>query len=386
MTSAPAGAASVAPPERVGRHDLTAAPSVWAGASRRFTFVDALRGVAALWVASYHFYGGVSSGRQVFPEPFHWLFRHGNCGVEVFFVISGFVIAYTIRNSRVTPRYFGNFMLRRSIRLEPPYWATIALAVGVTWLSNRIRNDRVAPLPSWPQLLAHVFYLQDLLGYGDIVEVFWTLCMEVQFYLTFIALAGVIQWAAGRLALKHHGRAWLYALGLLPLGLWSLAIQGELIASPNNALMLKFWYLFQLGVFAWWALEGTILRAHFWLFAAAITGVLAYRYHVESLVGLLTGLGLFLAGRLNRLGALSERPLQYFGRISYSLYLVHTVIGGPFAYYFPRRFCGPELTPTQALAFFIAAMVAAVIAAQLMYMLVERPSVQLSRRWKRQAV
>jgi peptidoglycan/LPS O-acetylase OafA/YrhL len=112
----------------------------------RFTFVDALRGLASLWVVGHHFYPGVANDyqSQPFPEPFPTLMRYGGCGVDVFFVLSGFVIAFTVRDAAINFRYFGNFMLRRSVRLEPPYWVTILLAVGAVQVANLIRDDRTS--------------------------------------------------------------------------------------------------------------------------------------------------------------------------------------------------------------------------------------------------
>src|SRR5262245_26059591 len=62
--------------------------------SARFTYIDALRGLAALWVAGHHFYPGVSNHYQTqpFSVPCATLMFHGGRGVDVFFVLSGFVI------------------------------------------------------------------------------------------------------------------------------------------------------------------------------------------------------------------------------------------------------------------------------------------------------
>lgn len=89
----------------------------------RFTYVDALRGIAALSVLVYHFTGSLIRNfpHNPLPKPIFSLLSHGNMGVEVFFVLSGFVISYTLRNAWVTPGYVGRFALRRSIRLDPPF-------------------------------------------------------------------------------------------------------------------------------------------------------------------------------------------------------------------------------------------------------------------------
>src|SRR5262245_5475109 len=100
--------------------------------STRLVFLDALRGIAALAVVIMHM---ASVGpfapelAQVVPAPLMSIGARGFLGVEIFFVLSGFVIAMSIRGIRVTPRFFGNFALRRSLRLDPPYLLTIAIVI-----------------------------------------------------------------------------------------------------------------------------------------------------------------------------------------------------------------------------------------------------------------
>src|SRR5262245_37944926 len=102
------------------------------GFEGRSTLIDALRGVAAFSVACYHItrYGSFPGpARELIPAFLQAWFDHGWMGVQFFFVISGFVIAYSVRNARITPGYVGNYALRRSIRLDPPYWTTIAFVL-----------------------------------------------------------------------------------------------------------------------------------------------------------------------------------------------------------------------------------------------------------------
>jgi peptidoglycan/LPS O-acetylase OafA/YrhL len=356
--------------------------------SLRFTYVDALRGLAALWVVGHHFYPGVSNDyhSQPFVEPIPTLMLYGARGVDVFFVLSGFVIAFTLRNAAVTFGYFGNFMLRRSIRLEPPYWVTILLTVGVVQLSNLVRDDRYVPLPEWPQVLAHLFYLQDVLGLGQILVVFWTLCYEVQFYLTFIALYGVAQHVGNRWQLSERGRTWVRLLAFAPLTIWSLGVQTSLLTAPFGVAVQP-WSLFFLGVLAWWALQGQVKAAHFWAYAGTLFAIAAWSGPTDGAVGLAIGLtagvSLYVVGRMDRLDRwLSHGWLQYLGRISYSLYLIHTVVGGPFVYYFRDRLVGPETSTPVALGLFTVACAVSVAGAHLMYRFVEKPSIEFAKRFK----
>ena len=340
----------------------------------RFTFVDALRGVAALWVALFHFYGGVAEGSTatVFSRPVDYFFAHGNAGIEIFFVISGFVIAYSVRDRRVTPGYFGRFMLRRSLRLEPPYWVAIALAVASLAFSNHVRHDRVAALPSWQQLLAHVFYLQGILHLGQIVDVFWTLCIEIQFYLSLLLLIALAQ--------RMGDGRWARLAVLAPFTVWSLGIHAHLLHDPGP-WMFKFWYLFQLGVLGFWAASGVVKRHDFCVYLAVLIALTAWHPSFTGSVGLATGLAIYLAATRGQLHRLDWRPLQFLGKRSYSLYLIHPVVGVPFTYYFAQKFFGRPLTSLQAAECMTAAVVISVVGAAVMFLLVEAPSIRLSKKW-----
>ena len=187
------------------------------GETKRFVFIDALRGVAAFYVLVYHFHGQIavgSSTRHV-PDFVRAVFEHGDLGVQIFFVLSGFVISYSVHRAWVTPGFIGKFALRRSLRLDPPYWALIF----VNYLIARYKRGPVAAgrdLSEWQVVLANCFYLDNLLEYPSIVKVGWTLCFEIQFYLTYIVLFGVMLHMAKYLRLG----GWARLIVFLPITGW----------------------------------------------------------------------------------------------------------------------------------------------------------------------
>ena len=97
--------------------------------------------VAALAVVFYHVQGALNRGDQAwFPDSMRQLAGGGHFGVNVFFVLSGFVIARSVRDGSMTPAYLGRFTLRRSVRLDPPYWSAIAAR-------GRVDRPRPCPVP-----------------------------------------------------------------------------------------------------------------------------------------------------------------------------------------------------------------------------------------------
>jgi peptidoglycan/LPS O-acetylase OafA/YrhL len=339
----------------------------------RFTFIDGLRGVAALMVLCFHFYNQIllGGGRPQLVWPLHELVRHGNLGVEIFFVLSGFVIAFSIRGARVTGRYLGGFALRRSLRLDPPYWVVIFLSFAVLRGASSMGESR-AILPGPLGIVANMLYLNNLLGIPALVSVGWTLCLEVQFYLVLILLVGATQLA------PRVGRITARVLVFAPLTLVALAIQQRWLPSPQPGLFLEFWALFFLGVLTWWTLakENDLKLWTGYVCLLLVAAVLGKDLRLG--VALATAASIMWVGQADKLSTALRHPvLQYFSRISYSLYLIHPIVGHTTIKVLTRRFAFPGATG--AVVLFVLAFGAALLAAHLLHVFVERPSMRFSR-------
>jgi hypothetical protein len=146
--------------------------------SHRDTTVDGLRGIAAMLVVLRHVLRA-----DVFGYRWFHAFSLGNMGVHLFFVISGFVIGALLTNQRSDLPTLARFMARRLVRLTPPYYAAIALAIVLLQLYGRA-YPRGGYLDVRPDLLlcslAYVCYPLNLPLY---LNVGWSLEIEVQFYL-----------------------------------------------------------------------------------------------------------------------------------------------------------------------------------------------------------
>ncbi|MET7971372.1 acyltransferase [Micromonospora sp. NPDC005305] len=129
----------------------------------RIRVLDGLRLVAALMVVSYHYFGFASM-----PSAYGWL------GVELFFLISGFVICMSSMGHTV-----GQFATSRIVRLFPAYW------VGVLLTSAVLLIWRVRPAPSAGEIAVNLTMLQSGVGVRSVDGVYWTLWAELRFYLLF---------------------------------------------------------------------------------------------------------------------------------------------------------------------------------------------------------
>ncbi|MFI9648556.1 acyltransferase family protein [Streptomyces sp. NPDC052040] len=159
-----------------------AAPARPRGGGSRLRALDGLRLVAALMVAGYH-YGGRdgevsqawgTSPRHQFPF-LHSYFAYGCLGVQIFFVISGFVICMSGWG-----RPLRSFFASRVSRLMPSYWAAIILVTGVFALPM-VAYRAVSPSDA----LVNLTLLQQPLGVDRVLGVCWTLWAEIRFYALF---------------------------------------------------------------------------------------------------------------------------------------------------------------------------------------------------------
>ena len=286
--------------------------------TRRIEAVDALRGICALAVVLYHYtirYDALV-GFSGTPNPAFDLdrsvdLRHwGMFPVYVFFIISGFVISMTL--SRV--KTVGEFALARFSRTYPAYW----VAVIVTYIAWR-------QMPLFPTdvtllgLAANLTMLQEYFYVPHVDGVYWSLTAELSFYV-----------AIGLLFATGHFRRWLrpWCFGWLGLSMLHGAM-GDQFPLPFLgvlALNLKHAHLFVAGIVFYeiWSGNGRRIDAALLALCAVSIGL---HYPLRPALALICVLGLFLAFALTREPARVPAVLRFLGAISYSLYLIHQMIG-----------------------------------------------------------
>ena len=132
---------------------------------QRLKFIDGLRAIAVLMVMLYHFYYQqiAEVGKQtVNPKFLQHILQFGNMGVYIFFVISGFIVSYVTYNRITNLKYIGAFIVRRQVRLDPPFWLALLMAVMLSGISVYVlRND--VYMPSGMDFLFNGIYLFDIL-------------------------------------------------------------------------------------------------------------------------------------------------------------------------------------------------------------------------------
>jgi len=280
-----------------------------AGGSRgpRIAELDALRGWAALAVMAFH-YTTILPRLAPQAQPVPFALTHGHYGVQVFFVISGFVIFMTLRRCRTG----ADFVWSRVGRLYPAFWtaATLTFLVGV-----------LAPLPEQAytglQYLLNLTMFHEYLKVASIDGVYWSLSYEVGFYVAMYLLfrAGLLRYIEVACAF------WIVA------ALW-FATYKALIPHPLHYLLVvnAYSHLFAAGIvlFLWQEGGGN------WQRAGLLAGAVAVQYATDGPLGAAIVAATILLFRLIAMGRapmLRFRPFVFFGTISYSLYLLHQLLG-----------------------------------------------------------
>ena len=201
-------------------------------ANGRFLFADGLRGLAALWVVLFHMEEGkhIPFILQALPD---WLdrvlFSYGHLGVPIFLVLSGYVMAWTARKTYMHYKSAALFLMRRLSRLSPPYYFSLMFAILFLALKAfQIKNTGI--LPSISSIVAHMFYVEALFDFKYINSVYWTLWIEIQFYLFFVVVLLLIDCVQTRKTIFPDKRYDVFfALGIVSL-LW-----------PAHVLTHAFW-------------------------------------------------------------------------------------------------------------------------------------------------
>jgi peptidoglycan/LPS O-acetylase OafA/YrhL len=309
--------------------------------------VNALRALAAMFVAWGHFCGGQSRWLA-------WSGRYGYTGVYIFFVISGFIIPYSLHSSGYTLRNFGRFLVKRAIRLYPPY----LISIPITILSANVVLRPLLPAGTVHvnehQLAYHLVFLNDLVGVPWVNVVYWTLAIEWQWYL----LAGLfLPLLVSRNALVRF----------CPV---ALAMVSYFLCTSDRIIPHTL-PIFLIGVFVFQERIGLIGRGRL----LALIGLMlwAMRWPTGWLVaGISVATGLAIA-----FVSFRHRYADFLGDVSYSLYLLHLPVGvGLIAWLsFLLPYSGSYLGVLD-----LAGMAASIATAALLYRWVEKPAQGVSSK------
>ena len=286
-----------------------------AGKATRLEGLDALRGIAAVSVMLYHYTVWFDYGGAGHPAPGPSLvFSRGHFGVELFFIISGFVISLTLSRTE-TLRVFA---LSRLARLYPAFLASMA----VTIVASTILDPDALTLP---QIMVSLTMMPRVFGVTAIDGSYWSLFYEILFY----ALAA-FWWLGLRCRAPEWPCAvWMAIALIIRLSGW--ATEPSLLSQLTAAW---FAHLFIIGIMLFRLHAGQATWLTWVLLVIAVeTALLGPHWSLRPITplgygGMILGFALLVWFASRPAGALlAIGPMRALGRMSYPLYLVHQAAG-----------------------------------------------------------
>ncbi|ALN64633.1 acyltransferase family protein [Lysobacter antibioticus] len=351
----------------------------------RLPGLDLLRAIAIVWVMFFHAAGaGLGSPYGPMSE-FGWM------GVDLFFALSGYLIGWQVLKplSRGEPLRWGDFYLRRAMRVLPAFWVVIALYLLVPEF-----RERPGMQPAWQFLTFTVNLLIDY-QHNKAFSHAWSLCVEEHFYLVFPLLAwgltrrpalwktlalGVLLVAGGMVL-----RAWVWQLSL-PDGstAWVERVYYPTWMRLDGLLAGVMLAAIRAYRPSWWA---AMMQRSGLLLALGLAAVAAAIWLSQNRLGLQAsvfgfpvvsfGLALLVAAAASEhrwTGRLRVPGAAWLAAASFSLYLTHKQMFGLVSRHYGDRLDG------QGLLAFAAYAAAALLGGALLYYAVERPFLRLRDR------
>lgn len=324
--------------------------------------IDALRGLAALAVVLFHYttrfdelYGHTTAPLAVVS----W----GHYGVNLFFMISGFVIFMTLERTRTA----SHFITSRFSRLFPAYWAAIVITTVAIWAIGLPGREL-----SSASTLANFAMVHNLFGVEHVDGVYWTLEIEILFYGW-----ALLSFQMGWLKRVHFLFAVLFLARLVYF--WChryLAL--DLPVLLYRLLMLEYipWFGAGTMIYRLTTRGDTRSRDLGLLVAAVAVVVISEGYRIGALI---VGLNVLLYAAAAGLIPLKNRALMWLGAVSYTWYLLHQNIG----YAAMLRLEAAGLNANLAIG---AMLVMSLMGAYFLAVVIERPALKMLRGQHRKHV
>lgn len=320
--------------------------------------LQVLRFLAALAVVLFHVGSGLVMEHPDWANPFSL----GYAGVDVFFVLSGFIMAHTVRPERGA----WDFSVRRIARIVPLYWFLTLVLFAVALLAPALLNSPHVDIVQLFKSLIFVPYQKDNGAVQPLLFLGWTLCYEMFFYLIYsvsIAIAG--RWARGWEKLLVVG-----FLGLCIAAGFTIPQGNALAGFYTNPILAEFIF----GVALCEGLRRWPIRQRSLVVAGAIAVVGALLFLILQGLPRPVGLGLpavAIVAAFVLMPESSSRPFRamvLLGNASYSLYLIH-----PYCIQLPIKLASRLGNPLLLVCAAILGAFAALVASIVLYRMLEKP-------------
>jgi peptidoglycan/LPS O-acetylase OafA/YrhL len=266
----------------------------------RIFWLDELRGIAAFSVVLFHFFTNYNVHyTHNFDVP--KAFSFGRLGVNLFFIISGFVIFMTVSKLSTIKQ----FIISRFSRLYPVFW--VAVTITFIWTIFLGPEDRAVSSSNY---LLNLSMIHEYLTIPHVDKVYWTLTIELAFYF----------WISCLLITKQLKNIKYYLFIIVFLSLF----YEYLPTLVRQLFILKSIPFFAAGICFYLSFNNKSTTLTNLIFVLVIAHILKYYTAIESGILLFAMTYIYLQNKIQRA---ENRMLVFLGTISYSLYLIHQNIG-----------------------------------------------------------
>jgi peptidoglycan/LPS O-acetylase OafA/YrhL len=390
--------------------------------------VDALRGIVCLSLASVHFFQMALRERAIrfAGEWIDYAVWNLRFGVESFLVLAGLLLAHNLRPRAGESISVKAYLIRRFFRLVIPYWVAVMLATANLWLPyfsgrtfdlngahskadyflwswpadtghSETGNDNPSPPPTAKMMLVWMSFTEDFFQIGSAAPGYWSMVTLEQFYLLWLTIFALSAWFFRRTGTGDAERLmrWMSLLTFfagVAAGLWIFyraSLVGEETVSGANSLhvfnapfkITTYSFFLSLGMTLYWAIRNQFAQIPFFSLLLLLIVMVVYTNLSRTYAALITAMALIpicQGMRLPDWGVI--RFLRFVGRYSYSIYLIHAVIGLRFLYLAEKKLAGQP--DWWVIPLWLAAIGISIGAGWVFYLLVERPSLNFARRFE----
>ena len=293
----------------------------------RSAFIDNIKGIACLLIVFHHlaFYGPMSDvANAVIPNVINFFFDYARLAVAVFLCVGGFLTGLKLSE----PNFFVKHSVQQVIwqkylRLVIPYLGAITLAIAGSFVASRLmQHHSISAMPDVPQLLSHLFFLQNILGFESLSAGLWYVAIDFQLFAVCALLVFLVE--------KLSPASWSYkSTRLISLIIFS----GLTIASVtffNRHEVYDVWFVYFFATYGLGLLTAFLVRSQshrvliLTVVAVTIFSLYYQDFRERLSVALLMAFLLFSSYESNwTKSKLWNNPLQKIGEMSYSIFLVH---------------------------------------------------------------
>lgn len=272
---------------------------------------------------------------------------NGQQGVSIFFVISGFILPYSLFKRAYSLADFFPFLIKRSVRIDPPYWFSILFL----FISGLVPLSML----SFNTIIEHVFYLVPFVkGANAYSSVYWTLFVEFQFYI----LLGLFY------PMLNKFNPYIAIAGLVLVSAFCI-----LMRFNYQSFIITYLYDFVFGYMLFsWHTKKISQNAALLIISMFSVFVMFGVSFISGFVPLVTSLFIVFFKK-----EYQQKTLSFAGNISFSLYLLHLPVCILLAKYVGKRV-------SSSLLLFPLCFAVSIFVSWVFYRLIEKPAMNLSKK------